>query len=199
MVRHNQIRFDPLAQKDDCIKRESDVTWFMPSYQVKTATFMSLKRQEVDSQHKAINLDDLTSFTHDNAFTWSKGISEEMRDVRKTDIFGIFIELDFDLIRSERTYYTFIDWLSDIGGVQSILTSFAGVLISIVKHDRIANFLASNLYKIRNSDESSQDSDGATDGSSHHQILKPPRISNIGNFILDGLLCDCVRRFVHKR
>ena len=93
------------------------------------------------------------------------------------------------MIRSERTYYTFIDLLSDVGGVQSILTSFAGLLISIIKHDRIANFLASNLYKVRSSEanESPQDK-GDPDDDSGAQSLKPPGISNISNFILDTLL-----------
>ncbi len=111
-------------------------------------------------------MDDLTSFTHDNAFTWSKGLSEELIALDPRDLFAVSIELDYDLIRSERTYYTFIDWLSDIGGVQSILTSFAGMLISIVKHDRIANFLAANLFKIKNSDADGSSSD--SDDSSHH-------------------------------
>ena len=68
-------------------------------------------------------------------------------------LFNVNLELNFDLIRSERTYYTFIDLLSDIGGVQSILTSFAGLIISIVKHDRIANFLAVSLYKVRKNEK----------------------------------------------
>ena len=56
--------------------------------------------------------------------------------------FAIRIELDLNLKRFERTYYNVIDLLGDIGGVQSILTSFAALVILIFKHDRVSNFIA---------------------------------------------------------
>lgn len=129
--------------------RESDVTWLKVSSTERLRATLMMQRSEVDSQHKPINLDDLTAFTHDNAFTWFKGERAELPAFDLNLRFYVNIELNFDLVRSERTYYTFIDLLSDIGGVQSILTSFAGLIISIVKHDRIANFLAASLYKVR--------------------------------------------------
>ena len=56
--------------------------------------------------------------------------------------YNVRIELDLSLKRYERTYYNMIDLLGDIGGVQSILTTFAAVVILIFKHDRVANFIA---------------------------------------------------------
>ena len=56
--------------------------------------------------------------------------------------FEVWIELDLNLKRYERTYYNVIDLLGDIGGVQSILTTFAAVVVLIFKHDSVANFIA---------------------------------------------------------
>ena len=60
----------------------------------------------------------------------------------------IRIEMDQNLRRYQRTYYNGIDLLSDIGGVQSILTSFAAIVLMMVKHDNVSNFIAAELFKI---------------------------------------------------
>ena len=54
-----------------------------------------MQRSEIDSQHKPINLDDLTAFEYDNAFIWFKGETEELP--KHLPMFlSLNIELNFD-------------------------------------------------------------------------------------------------------
>ena len=62
--------------------------------------------------------------------------------------FLVQIELDLNLKRFERTYYNMIDLLGDIGGVESILVTFASIVIMIFKHDSVANFIAAQLFRV---------------------------------------------------
>ena len=73
--------------------------------------------------------------------SWSRGGLTYNGKASNAD-FSIRIELDLNLKRYERTYYNVIDLLGDIGGVQSILTSFAAIVILIFKHDSVADFIA---------------------------------------------------------
>lgn len=72
--------------------------------------------------------------------------------------FLLTIGLDFDLDNYERVYYTFLDMLSDIGGVQTIIVSFLAGVFSVIKHDDLNNYIVSSLYKL--APTSSDDHDG---------------------------------------
>ena len=49
----------------------------------------------------------------------------------------------------ERSGYTILDLLSDIGGIEAILFSFFAVIISVFNYKNFANTLASKFYKIK--------------------------------------------------
>ena len=55
--------------------------------------------------------------------------------------FMVTVEMDYDLIIYERIYYTALDLLSDIGGIQAIVFGLFSLLISIVKHDNFEDYL----------------------------------------------------------
>ena len=47
----------------------------------------------------------------------------------------------------ERSGYTILDILSDVGGLQGILISGISLLLSILNHNSLNAFLASKLYR----------------------------------------------------
>ena len=43
--------------------------------------------------------------------------------------FGVAYEMSFDIVKYERTVYSLLDWLSDIGGLASALMSILGIIL----------------------------------------------------------------------
>ena len=54
-----------------------------------------------------------------------------------------------DLKVIERSGYTLLDLLSDIGGVQGILQSFFGMLVGILNYGYLDDSMVSKLYKYK--------------------------------------------------
>ena len=52
-----------------------------------------------------------------------------------------------------RDGYTFLDYLSDIGGVQGILISFVIYLMTIFNHNYFDNSMVTRLYRMENKDD----------------------------------------------
>ena len=57
-------------------------------------------------------------------------------------------EVDMDLTSINRNGYYFIEMLSDIGGIQSILLATFTVFLSIVNHNYFDSYMAQRLYKL---------------------------------------------------
>ena len=55
---------------------------------------------------------------------------------------GIMVTINPDLIVIERTSYTIIDLLSDIGGFQGILVSAIAIVLGILNSNQLENYLA---------------------------------------------------------
>ena len=51
-----------------------------------------------------------------------------------------------DLIQIERSGYTLLDLLSDIGGIQGLLMSFFGFMVSLLNNGFLDHHLAGKLY-----------------------------------------------------
>ena len=62
----------------------------------------------------------------------------------------ITLEMDLTLTGLSRDGYTFLDWISDIGGIQGIFISVIALLLSLWNYNHLDNFLATKLYQIRN-------------------------------------------------
>ena len=60
----------------------------------------------------------------------------------------ITIEYNLDQFVVWRQGYKVMDFLSDVGGVQSILMSLIGLFIGIVNYNMLDNFLIKRLYRI---------------------------------------------------
>ena len=55
------------------------------------------------------------------------------------------MSLDQTLI--ERSGYTVLDLLSDVGGLQGILIYAISLLLSILNHNHLENYMASKLFR----------------------------------------------------
>ena len=59
------------------------------------------------------------------------------------------MEMNLDLAKVSRSGYTFIDVLSDIGGIQSILISGITILMSIFSYNHFDEYMATRLFRTK--------------------------------------------------
>ena len=78
-----------------------------------------------------------------------------MRSYELDDIvvMEISIEMSLDLEVIVRNSFTIMDLLSDIGGIEIILSLAFGFLVSILNHGYFDTFMASRLFKIKKQDD----------------------------------------------
>ena len=90
-------------------------------------------------------MDELTELEDSSVFKLVRG-QTTLIDFVPGLIMSIPFEVDFDRSVIHRDSYTIIDVLSDIGGLNGLITSFLAVLVSILNHNNFDSFLASQLY-----------------------------------------------------
>ena len=61
----------------------------------------------------------------------------------------ITVEMNLSMNQVERAGYNFLDILSDVGGIQGLLFTFCGILLTVLNYNNFDNYLASRLYKIK--------------------------------------------------
>ena len=66
------------------------------------------------------------------------------------------VEMNLDMTKMARSGYTIIDVLSDVGGIQSILISGISILIGIFNYNHFDDFVASKLFKSKQSSRGEQ-------------------------------------------
>lgn len=54
-----------------------------------------------------------------------------------------------NLTRVSRDGYTYLDWISDIGGIQGILISAMAIIIGLWNYNYLDSELASKLYRVK--------------------------------------------------
>ena len=60
----------------------------------------------------------------------------------------ITFERDLSLLVISRDGYTVLDWISDIGGIQSILMGAVAIIVGYWNYNNFDNFLVSALYML---------------------------------------------------
>ena len=60
----------------------------------------------------------------------------------------ITVEVNMNQKVIARDGYTFMDFLSDVGGMQGLLLSGIGYLIAICNYNMFDNFMVTRLYKL---------------------------------------------------
>ena len=96
-------------------------------------------------------MEEATEDSNDSLFALEAG---PYRSYEKdtTTIMNLNIEMSLDKIELERRAYTFLDLLSDCGGVQSILISILSGFLSIINYSHFDSYMASRLFKIKKED-----------------------------------------------
>ena len=67
----------------------------------------------------------------------------------------INIEMDLSQIYLTRSYYSILDFLSDIGGVKGSLLSLISWFLAIYNSNIIDNFMVQRIYKIKSENDTS--------------------------------------------
>ena len=60
----------------------------------------------------------------------------------------VSFEMNMDLNSIDRVGYNFIDMLSDIGGIQTIVMTTFALVMSILNHNYFDSYMAQRLYKL---------------------------------------------------
>ena len=67
---------------------------------------------------------------------------------------AISIEMNLDINEIKRQNYTAMDYLSDIGGIQSFLLNLFGYILALLQYQHLETYIASKLFKIKKLDQS---------------------------------------------
>ena len=86
----------------------------------------------------------------------------------------ISFEMNLDVLTIQRTYYSLLDVLADIGGLMSITLEIFAICLVIINYQHLENYMAVNLFKI--------DTGERTD-----ERLKLPKFSNFKDFFCDRM------------
>ena len=115
--------------------------------QVAQSIPFKISQTKVILQDEILNLDDLTEIENESIF---KLEMQPIRPYEKDyDVQMEFtIEMNLDLLVIARSGYTFLDWMSDIGGMQGILMSGIAYLMAICNFNHFDNFMVTRLFKM---------------------------------------------------
>ena len=93
-------------------------------------------------------MDDLTELEDASVFSLesSSVFSYEKDRVTQMDI---LIEMNLDEMTIARDGYTFLDYLSDIGGMQGLLISGVAFFLAFWNYNYFDNYMVTRLFKIQ--------------------------------------------------
>ena len=92
-------------------------------------------------------MDELTESSDDTIFSIDRipQIPAEANDYAQLEL---SFEVNLDLKIVNRSYYSLLDCLSDIGGILSVLLAGIAFALAVLNYQHIDNFLVANLFKI---------------------------------------------------
>lgn len=148
MLLNNQIKFDSNKSGAASIVKGTDIKWLPIQTQVQQEVPFKIVREEVLLQDEIVEFDDLTQLENSNLFKFERMPARPF-EFFEEDVMGVGIELDLDLRRIERSNYSLLDVLADVGGLSSVLTVFASGLLAVINVNNNYGQLVKKLYKIR--------------------------------------------------
>ena len=98
-------------------------------------------------QDELINLDDLTELEDTTVFQLEQLPNKSYEKDYDVQV-DITIEMNLNQLVIVREGYTIFDFLSDIGGMQGILISFAAIFLGVWNYHFMDNFLVTRLYRL---------------------------------------------------
>ena len=105
-------------------------------------------------------------------------------DNDKSHLATIRVSLSPALKSVERSGYTILDLLSDVGGISGLLFSGAALLLSILNHNYFDNYMVSKLYKLRTSQRNTVEDS---------YLVKPSRWSGTADFCISVFRSCCTK------
>ena len=104
---------------------------------------------------------------------------------------GIDMSLDQTVI--ERSNYTILDVLSDVGGLESVIASGIALVLSILNYNNLDSTLITQLFSFPA--ENSAPGDHHEDNKRNAVAFKPSLIGNFADYLLDMLpgCCRCCK------
>ena len=129
----NQIRFDQSKYGPEAIILETENdTIAIGQWRNRLSFFVS--KTDLSLQDLAVNLDEITELQDSSVFTLERGSVRPY--YRDTDLVeGIRIWMNLNLTAIDRSGYTVLDILSDVGGLKSILIPTISFVIGILNYN----------------------------------------------------------------
>ena len=91
-----------------------------------------------------VNLDEITELEDSSVFTL-KALPPRAWEWDPTYVTGVRIEMDLNLLVIQRTGYNILDFLSDVGGFESVLITTLNILLGLWNYNNFDNYLVSQL------------------------------------------------------
>ena len=123
--------------------------WVPVNTQVQQTTPFQVSTTEVFLQdRRSISLDELTELSDNSIFKFEQ---KPMKPYEKDEIvqMDITIEMNLNQLVIARDIYTFLDFLSDIGGIQGMLISGVALFMAFWNYNMLENYMVSKLYKLK--------------------------------------------------
>ena len=95
-----------------------------------------------------INLNELTMFEDSKVFKLEQFPTRSYEKDYVTQM-DITIEMNLNQLIIERVVYSSLDFLSDIGGVLSILVSTGAIFCAVWNYRHLENYMVSRLFKLQ--------------------------------------------------
>ena len=126
---------------EDSIVSESRVDWIRVGVTHQWEQPYSVRRTKLLLQDLHIDLDQLTELEDLTVFKLEK-LPPQVKEDKEEMIQMMSFEMDMDMLKIVRVSYTFIDMLSDIGGIQSIILSTFVLVLSVLNHNYFDSHMA---------------------------------------------------------
>lgn len=94
------------------------------------------------------NFDDWTELENESVFRFDPLPVKSYEKADQSVQMDITFERDLSLLVISRDGYTVLDWISDIGGIQSILMGAVAIIVGYWNYNNFDNFLVSALYML---------------------------------------------------
>ena len=190
----NELRFDSRYYSDEAIIKESRVTWVPINSQIRQTIPYKVSTTQLFLQDEAINLDELTELEDTSVFTLDQLPLKPYEHDLYTQV-DITVEMNLDQKVIARAGYTFLDLLSDIGGMQGVLMSGMAYLLTIWNYNYFDNYMVTRLYKMEKEDADKQ---GHLTFWRRSSFVWPRKFYNPKEFICDTIpkklrCCSCCR------
>ena len=127
---------------------ESTLLWntIATNLAMRTETVIKIRTSDLELQDsRGIHLDEATEDT----FTMFTTVTDATRPYNQKDAAHVsfMIERDMDKYRIERTVYTSLDWLGDVGGLMEILFVIGSFPIMLLEGNGFKFLLLKSIFK----------------------------------------------------